>query len=284
LKTIDTLVDDIYAVISSGIEVDEYRTEAFGRDVGITVTERITPSRRDPTLRASNLGTPCERKLWYSINQPERGSPLPPAAKLKFLFGDILEHELLFLAEVAGHTVTHRQREVSINGIVGHIDAVIDGVLVDCKSASSFAFQKFKQHGLVNDDPFGYIDQLNFYHYAARYSALEVDPNRFAFLVIDKTLGHICLDVHQPNGVDYSKIVEQKKEMVRGAVPKRSYFDEPDGKSGNRKLGTVCGYCDFKSTCWPTLRTFLYANGPRYLTNVVKVPDVPEVFGPVDES
>jgi hypothetical protein len=42
------------------------------------------------------------------------------------------------------------------------------------------------------------------------------------------------------------------------------------------KLGTGCSYCAFKKHCWPGLRGFAYSGGPRYLTNVVKTPDVPE--------
>jgi len=57
----------------------------------------------------------------------------------------------------------------------------------------------------------------------------------------------------------------------------------PDGKSGNIRLGTVASYNAFKHSCWPQLRTFLYANGPVYLTKVVRKPDVIEIdkFGNV---
>jgi hypothetical protein len=44
---------------------------------------------------------------------------------------------------------------------VGHQDAIIDGVLVDCKSASGVGFDKFKYNKLAEDDPFGYVAQLS---------------------------------------------------------------------------------------------------------------------------
>lgn len=279
MKTIDTLVEDIQRLFNEDEHhTDEQRTRVFGQRVGDTIAYRLREAGRGGTLRFSNLGTNCERQLWYKVNQPERGEPLPPEARLKFLFGDILELKLLFLAEEAGHTVEYIQHELEINGVKGHIDAVIDGVLIDCKSASSISFNKFASGKLIENDPFGYIDQINAYHFAALASNLPVDPDRMGFLVIDKTLGKICLDMHKPNGVDYYKRIEEKKDVVASAeLPKRAYFDEPDGKSGNRKLGTNCGYCDFKFLCWPNVRTFLYAKGPTYLTNVAKLPDVPEV-------
>ena len=58
---------------------------------------------------------------------------------------------------------------------------------------------------------------------------------------------------------------------------------QTDGSSGNRKLDVGCSYCAYKVDCWKDsnngtgLRKFIYANGPRYLTQVAKKPDVPEV-------
>lgn len=278
MKTIETLVEDIQALIDGDHTVSEESIEQFGKQLAKVIAKRLF-QRRETTsdLRMSNLGTPCERKLWYSVSDAHEPTPLPVEAKVKFLYGDILEELLIFLAKESGHDVQHEQLEVDVSGVKGHIDGVIDGVLVDVKSASSFAFDKFSKHQLDSNDPFGYLDQLNGYHYALHKDGLTGDK-RFAFLAIDKQLGHICLDVYNSNGKDYNKIVEQKRDMLSsGTPPKRAYMDEPDGKSGNRKLPTPCGYCDYKHSCWEGIRTFLYSNGPRYLTKVERLPDVPEV-------
>jgi hypothetical protein len=47
--------------------------------------------------------------------------------------------------------------------------------------------------------------------------------------------------------------------------------------SKNMKLATSCSYCAYKKQCFPKLRTFLYSDGPAYLTHVVDVPRVMEV-------
>lgn len=279
-KTIDTLVDDIYALLDPNYQHDfnEQNVSDFGRRLAHHISGRLKESKRHPTLRLSNIGTPCRRKLWYSINLPEAAEPLPPAARFKFLFGDILEELLLFLAKEAGHAVEGEQDELDINGVKGHRDAVIDGRVVDCKSASTYSFKKFASNGLREDDPFGYIDQLGAYLYGAKDDPLVREKDVASFLVVDKTLGNICLDTYPKNDVDYSSRVGELKEMLsKDEPPERAYEAVADGKSGNKKLCVQCSYCDFKKECWTGLRTFLYSSGPTHLVEVAKEPKVLEV-------
>jgi hypothetical protein len=233
------------------------------------------------SLRFSNIGTPCRRKLWYSIRAPQLGEELPPYVRIKFLFGHILESLLLFLAKTAGHEVRGRQTEVSIGDVKGHRDAVIDGRTIDVKSATTHSFKKFRDNGLGSDDPFGYLSQINAYNYAA--DDVE-DADFVSFLAIDKQLGHIVLDTYPADNVDYDKQVEELKALVEDDTPPpRHYEDEPMGASGNRKLTMNCAYCPFKETCWPGLRTFIYSNGPVYLTKVISEPKVMEKINGRDE-
>lgn len=238
---------------------------------------RLSDVRGRPTLRLSNIGTPCKRKLWYTINTPEAAEPLSPAARFKFLFGDILEELLLFLAKEAGHSVEGQQDELEINGIKGHRDAVVDGRIVDVKSASTYSFRKFAGNGLREDDPFGYLDQIGAYAQASGSDPLVTEKDVVSFLVVDKTLGNICLDTYPTSEVDYNKKTEEVKQIVNSPTPPdRAFDDVPDGKSGNRKLCTQCSYCDFKRECWPNLRTFIYSSGPTFLTEVAREPKVLE--------
>lgn len=225
----------------------------------------------------SNIGKPCERQLYYSVNNYE-GEPLRPEAHLKFSYGDLIELLLLFLSEAAGHEVRGTQDTQEIAGIKGHRDAVIDGTVVDVKSASSYSFKKFQTGTLAQDDAFGYVDQLQSYIHAGQTDDKVTDKNRGAFLVADKTLGHICLDIHEKKNVPYEKIYEHKKDMVKASSPPPRGFDpEPEGSSGNLKLGTNCSYCEFRKTCYPNARTFLYSRGPVSLVKVVREPNVPEL-------
>jgi len=284
MKSIDTLVQDILEVVDTGGGWDNTITSYLSTRLSSTIDNRLKTKEEDsykPTLRMSNIGTPCHRKLWYSINLPLSSEALRPEAKLKFLYGDILEDLLLTLAKAAGHIVEGEQDVLELNGIRGRRDAVIDGVTVDVKSTSSYSFAKFRNHGLREDDPFGYIQQLSSYVYAAKDDPLVKDKTKGAFLAIDKQNGTVCLDMY-----DFTEEFKYKEAYVEAAKamvvftspPARQFDDEPEGKSGNRKLGINCQYCDFKRECWPGLRTFVYAGGkPSFLTKVVSLPRVPEV-------
>lgn len=282
MPTIDTLVSDIENVLVNGIskDVDPKVIEKFGQQLGQTIATRLIREPREPTLRMSSIGKPCERQLWYEINEPNKGEPLRAETFMKFLYGDILEDLLLFLAEVSGHEVTGRQDESEIEGIKGHKDAIIDGTLVDVKSASSYSFKKFKEGKLSEDDPFGYVDQIQSYLEASQSDPLLQDKSRAGFLVVDKTLGHIVLDIHDKIEKDYRETYKRKKQVVaQETPPERAFEAQPFGKSGNEKLGVNCSYCAFNKTCWPETRTFLYSTGPVTFTKVVREPEVPELKG-----
>ena len=281
MPDIHNLVRDINKVIDDGGGWDATISKLAAEGFQDILDTRLSSEREEhkPTLRLSALGTPCERKLWYSINDPDGREALPSSARLKFLYGDLLEQLLLSLAVAAGHDVQGEQDTLSVAGIKGHRDAVIDGITVDVKSASPFGYKKFAQGGLRDDDPFGYISQLSSYVYAGRNSDVESHPTLGAFLVVDKVNGHICLDMYDFGPEIDTKVddVEHIKDMVRGEMPDRSFEPEPMGKAGNMKLPMQCSYCDRKWKCWDNLRMFAYSHGPAYLTTVVDEPRVPEV-------
>lgn len=226
----------------------------------------------------SNIGKGA-RQLWYSSKYPDEGEVLQGHTLIKFFMGDITEQLLLFLVAQSGHKVTELQAEVVLDGIKGHIDADIDGVTVDVKSASTYSFKKFETGGLVDNDPFGYIQQISGYAKARGTDG--------AFLAMDKTSGHLAylsFPKEELAVFDVSaRIKYLKSELSKDVEPERCYTDEKMGESGNRKLGTNCSYCAFKKRCWQDsnggigLRTFLYSTGPVFLTNVKVEPKVYEV-------
>lgn len=280
-KDISTLVEDIYAVVEKKGGWDTTISDFFKESVGSSMDRRFRneDDSKPNSLRMSNIGSPCKRKLWYYINNPEEKSKLQPNTLLKFAYGDILESLILSLAKAAGHKVEGEQDEVVVNGIVGHRDAVIDGVTIDVKSASSMSFETFKKNGLRSNDKFGYIMQLTGYVKAGQNDPLVTDKKGGAFLVVDKQHGHLCLDYYDltPELYLFDKRVNEVKVFTSlPMTPARDIKPVPDGKSGNMKLNTTCSYCDYRWKCWPGLRGFAYSNGPTYLTKVVRVPAVPE--------
>lgn len=281
-KSIDTLLEDIDKVLLEGVEMTDEQAEKFANSLVETVKAKLHPDgrKRSPMLRMSNIGRPCERQLWYDINQSDDAEPMPANAYMKFLMGDIIEEVVLMLAEMAGHEVTGQQSEQEIAGIKGHIDGNISGTRVDVKSASPYSFLKFKDGKLKDDDAFGYIPQLQSYMEAGQDDDTMTDKDRGAFLAFNKVTGDLCLDFHEKKGnrEAFEKFYEAKKEMVSAEnPPERGFEPVPDGKSGNEKLPVNCSYCAFKHTCWPEVRTFLASTGPKFLTTVEREPRMLEI-------
>ena len=278
-KTIDTLVEDIYSLFTSNepTKIPANVLQDFAKDVTDAVVNSLTEERKPRNnLRLSMIGQPA-RKVWYSVRSTEQ-EELAGSDYIKFLYGDILEALLVFLSKVSGHKVSDQQKQVVLNDVVGHQDAVVDDVLVDFKSASSFSFKKFTEGMIFKDDPFGYVAQLS--AYAQANNAREA-----GWVVIDKTTGQIAYcPVHQMEMINASQKIDYLRDAIKDSEPpSRCYDDVPDGKSGNMQLAVGCNYCPYKFDCWSDanngkgLRAFQYANSVKYLTNVDREPNVPEL-------
>lgn len=278
MKSIKTLVSDVYSLFDPKTKVTpkDEDLDTFTRNVRAKLVEKLS-GEWGGGLRMSSIGQPCARKLWYEVNTPEASEPSHPSLYIKFLFGDIIEQLVLFLAKTAGHTVTDEQTELVVDGVPGHTDGKIDGTPIDVKSASGYGFKKFQKGITKEDDAFGYLNQLGLYNYALG------NTDSAAFVALDKSSGEIAIDVHDNlNDTNYHDLIEQRKKIVSfKEPPPRGFSDEDMGSSGNKKLKVNCAFCSFKKTCWPGLRTFAYKRGdevnPVYLTTVVRVPDVSEI-------
>jgi hypothetical protein len=276
MKDLRTLPEDIYNLFDPNIQhtVNEENIDNMLGELKSLLMARLG-KRSDndhSNLRFSNIGQP-DRKLWYLVNGTKQ-EELTPQTYFKFLYGDVIEQLIVFLAKEAGHEVSHEQAEVEVEGVKGHLDCVIDGVTVDVKSASPFGFAKFQDGRLFEEDPFGYVKQL------AGYANVVTPETGGAFLAFNKVNGEICILNLGPSMLTGNKPedrITHLKEMVKlPEPPAKCYPDVPDGKSGNMKLGTACSYCNFKAKCWDNLRGFAYSTGPRYLTKVKLLPKPPE--------
>ena len=282
MKKIDTLVRDIYKTVEGKGSWDDVVGSAFGDNLSSVASQRFSsPQEPRGYLSLSSVGTSCKRKLWYKVNKPTLGESLRPNTLLKFFYGDMIEELVLSLAKASGHKVEGEQSKLNVHGVKGHRDAGIDGMTVDVKSCSSYAYKKFKEGKLKDDDPFGYVSQLSSYVYAGKDDPLVTDKTHGAFLAVDKQNGNVCLDVY-----DFSEELDKKeaeildvKKTVEGDIPKEKIDPVPQSKtSDNMKLSMQCSYCEFKYLCWKDVRTFIYSYGPEYLTEVNTEPKVPEIF------
>jgi len=191
----------------------------------------------------------------------------------------MLEELVKLFVTMSGHDLTGEQKEVVVDSVSGHIDCIIDDEVVDIKTASGFAFSKFKNGTLRDDDPFGYLGQL------AGYEESEGTSNG-GLLVINKENGELCF--YQPEDLDKpnirSKIKNIKKALKKNTPPADLCFKPvADGTKGNEKIHKNCAWCPYKFECFEDsnngkgLRVFQYSKGYAFLTKVVAQPKVQEV-------
>lgn len=277
MPSITTLIPDVYKRIENDKNwFNPERSSSFSSNLEQAL--QTSAEERLPSLRLSKMGPCCPRQLWYSIHHPELAEPFKGWALIKFTYGHILEHLVLELAKAAGHEVCGEQDVLVVDGVEGHRDCVIDGCVCDIKSCSSRMFEKFKDKSIGKDDPFGYLDQLDGYLVGSAKDSLVRVKDKGYIVAVDKTLGHMVTYEHRLREERIRKRIEYYKQIVgRDTPPPCMCGTLPDGKSGNIKLDVKASYSAFKHSCFPHLRTFLYASGPVYLTKVVRPPNVLEV-------
>mgnify|MGYP003115075799 FL=1 len=280
-KNLSTLVEDIYQTVTDitggDKEVPDELLNELGQKIARTIKTWSTPQHHNKfKLRMSNIGRPT-RQLYYSQKDTQEIKH-HASTQIKFLYGHIMEDLLIFLTKLSGHAVTDEQKEVLVDGVLGHMDCKIDGEVIDIKTASGFGFKKFKNKTLAEDDPFGYVSQL------AGYERAEGTDNG-GFLALNKESGELTL--YQPEDLDkpnVNTLISNIESALKGeAPPDKCYKPIKSGSKGNMKLPMGCVYCSHKFVCnadtndGKGLRVFKYAKGLEYMTKVVSLPKVEEI-------
>ena len=283
-KHISTLATDIkhlIANISNGkpANMTEENMNVFLNNINDAMLAWNTPpvnTDKEGQLRMSVIGKPA-RQLWYDKHSPKDRKDEDAGLNLKFLYGHIIEHLILYLAELSGHKIEDQQKKVEIDGISGHIDSKIDGEICDVKSASSFSFKKFQAGEIVGEDPFGYHAQLSGYETAN-------GTKEGGFLVVDKSSGDICFykpeDMAKPN---VKSLIKNLRSTLEKDTPPEKCYEFKTEKNGNKVIPVGCQFCIHKFECYADankgkgLRVFKYSNKNVFLADVVKQPLVEEI-------
>ncbi len=281
ISTIATDIKSLIADISNGkpANMTEENLDVFLQNIKEAMLAWNKPYNAEKyagKLRMSILGKPS-RQLWYDKFSPKDKKEENAGLNLKFLYGHIIEHLVLYLAELAGHKIEDQQMKVEIDGVTGHIDSKIDGEICDVKSASSFSFKKFQTGEIVSDDPFGYHAQLSGYETAN-------GTKDGGFLVVDKSTGDICFykpdDMAKPN---VKTLIKDLKNTLEQDTPPEKCYPYKEEKNGNKTLAIGCQFCPHKWECHADanggkgLRVFRYSNKDTILADVIKLPKVDEV-------
>jgi len=233
--------------------------QQIGQDVKLALARQFGGgNKRDEFgLRMSNVGRPtCQ--LWFEKNEPEKALPLPTTFIMNMMLGDIVEAVFKGLLKEAGvqyeddaKVTLELDDDTSIDGTY---DIAIDGAVDDIKSASNWSYtHKFESFDtLRQSDAFGYVAQLAGYAKAA-------DKRAGGWWVVNKANGEFKyvpatgLDITQEvNNIKQTAatIQENRFERCFDAVPEKFRGKE----TGNMVLGTECGFCRYRFSCWPNLQ------------------------------
>ena len=233
--------------------------QQVGQDVKLALARQFGGgNKRDEFgLRMSNVGRPtCQ--LWFEKNEPEKSLPLPTTFVMNMMLGDIVEAVFKGLLKEAG-VKYEDDKKVTLDledgaSVSGTYDIVIDGAVDDVKSASNWSYNnKFESFDTLRQgDAFGYVAQLAGYAKAANKKA-------GGWWVVNKANGQF--KYVPAKGIDIDAevakiqqtadtIKENKFERCFDAVPEKFRGKE----TGNKIIGTECGFCRYRFACWPTLQ------------------------------
>lgn len=219
-------------------------------DVHILLNKFLLPKEPGTPLRMSALGKPLVDIAYNLLEyKPEEFT----AAELWVItMGDYAELLIKELMRQTGHTFTHDQAEVSIAGVVGHIDGIADNETVfDIKAMSTTYWKKFTNK---LDNERGYLTQLSLYQAATKMP-------KAAFVCLNKVTGEMKL-VKLPKRVfqeqirevrDKLKIIKQiqsEQDIVKLVQPEEPTLRKgalvvPPSMQFSQHLNTIYGGTDF---------------------------------------
>ena len=244
------------------IEIPKQVQKEFAKDCLTAVRKQFTDDRESEfRIRMSNVGRPlCQLQMEkkYSTDSTV-GYADNYNTKLRNLYGDIIEAVIVMLLKTVKAKIEGIQGKVKLKtkyfDIKGTYDIIIDDRVYDIKSASSFSFRnKFSQgfQSMANDDVFGYLPQGYLY-------AESLNKKFGGWIVINKETGEMLVTEPPHDDEDYKKdalarannnikALMEDKPFERQFELKNEKFGR--NETGNKILGTVCSYCQYKHKCW----------------------------------
>ena len=149
-------------VSSNPVAISEDLVEEFGEACKNALRKQFSEKRKDKfEPRMSNIGRPlCQLQMEA---KGIKGDGQPYNAKMRNMFGDLIEALAIFVMKSAGVKIDSEQKEVEYkfkeDTMSGRLDVEIDNKVWDIKSTSPYSFEhKFGEKGrlqeVVNNDSF----------------------------------------------------------------------------------------------------------------------------------
>ena len=243
----------------ASVEISDELIEEFGNACKDAFKKQFTEKRqKEFKYRMSNIGKPlCQLQMEKNGAEAE---PMPYNAKMRNLFGDLIEASAITIMKASGIEVKDVQKKVKHkfknSEISGTMDVKINNKIWDIKSASPYSFtNKFGESGgfdaLKQDDAFGYIAQGYMYG--------EADKTEFGgWIVINKSTGEWCTTEVPPEDSSKKETIKKVESNIDKLESDSSFkkcFSDVEEffykkPTGNRVLNVSCSFCPYKRPCW----------------------------------
>ena len=202
-------------------------------------------------LRASRIGTLCDRALFYSVAGAEEITT--EKSQRIFEVGKVLEPVIVSWLRNEGWNVKRNLLDCSnegmslsleVNGgtITAHPDCIISRddsplILADIKTMNDRSFRSLKHDGTVKSHP-QYADQLTIYAQALRECGHNIEQ-----------LAIVALNKNNCEGyIDYFTFEPERYEALKERAQRIFTLDEAP-EQGDRFQSWCCGYCGYSHLC-----------------------------------
>ena len=252
------------------VSMSEEIIDQAAEDFKQALKKQFTPQDFSFKPRPSNLGKPlCQLQL---AKAGARAEDKPYTFKMIVTFGDAIEAILKAILKSSGVDYKEGDNIEITEKLTGETDLYVDDKVDDIKSCSPWAFRnKFLSfEGLKSHDSFGYLTQLHLYSKGAKKKV-------GGWWAVNKSSGEVAYLEDESSDEEVQQSVDDafvKVKALEDNKPfERCFEDEPETfrkkETGNRVLGEVCSWCDFKFSCWEGLeykpQPISSAREPRWL-------------------
>ena len=250
--------------------MSEETIDKAGEDFKQALRKQFQSQEYKFKARPSNLGRPlCQLQMEAA---GARKADKNYSFKMIVTFGDAVEAILKAVLSSCDIKYEEGSRFNITDDISGETDLYTDDRVDDIKSCSPWAYRnKFLNFkGMKDHDTFGYLTQLHLYSFGAKkkvggWGAVNKSSGEVSYLEDESTEDEVQQSVD--NALVKVKALEDNKPF------ERCFEDEPETfrkkETGNRVLGEVCSWCDFKFSCWEGLeykpQPISTAREPRWL-------------------
>ena len=209
-------------------------------------------------LRASKAGFPCDRNLWYSVNDyavtsDESDSATTIDTWQRILdVGTCLEPLIVEWLRQEGWEVEYNpgsqnadvEIHVALDGgeLAGHPDCIISrgdlqNVLVDIKTMNDRSFTTWRREGTLKSKP-QYADQVHIYAAGLKEAGRKIE--HLGIVGLNKNNSELHIDLFDFDEARLAGIVERSERVIKAA-------EAPETDSPRESW--CCSYCEYADIC-----------------------------------